>query len=73
VGDLLVEVVLGRPVVVEADLLGEDRLGERVPVDPVVDVLAFGPRLRRLHLRDEAELHADTRRARAFPSVTRER
>ena len=46
VGDLLVEVMLGRPVVVEADLLGEHRLGERVPVDPVVDASTAVDRLR---------------------------
>ena len=77
VGDLLVEVVFGRPVVVEPDLLGQHGLGERVPVDPMVDVLALEPGLGRLHLRDEAELHGRAcrvvvpLRARAF--VTRER
>ena len=56
-GDLLVEVMLGRPVVVEADLLGEDGLGQRVPVDSMVHILAGRPGLRRLHLGDQSELH----------------
>jgi hypothetical protein len=77
VGDLLVEVMFGRPVVVEADLLGEEGLGERVPVDAMIDVLAGRPRLRRLHLRDQSELHGVAGRivalSRAGAIVTRER